>query len=112
MKSIPKTGTDVDAKRLSDIQSANNHQRSAASAESIEELSGVSSKSSARQNSTAQNLKEKTSFSMLLIFDGHRVESTGEHKRCLCPFHAENTASFMIFNDSYAKCFGCGWHGD
>lgn len=31
---------------------------------------------------------------------------------CLCPFHSEKTASFTIFPDNRARCFGCGWHGD
>jgi CHC2 zinc finger len=30
----------------------------------------------------------------------------------LCPFHSEKTASFTIFPDNRARCFGCGWHGD
>jgi len=29
-----------------------------------------------------------------------------------CPFHEEATASFCIFSDNKAKCFGCGWSGD
>jgi len=30
-----------------------------------------------------------------------------------CPFHKENTASFCIFPNNRAKCFGgCGWSGD
>jgi hypothetical protein len=30
----------------------------------------------------------------------------------ICPFHSEKTASFTIFTDNRARCFGCGWHGD
>jgi hypothetical protein len=30
----------------------------------------------------------------------------------LCPFHGEKTASFTVFPDDHAHCFGCGWHGD
>lgn len=29
-----------------------------------------------------------------------------------CPFHNEKTASFRIFPDNHAHCFGCDWHGD
>jgi len=31
---------------------------------------------------------------------------------CSCPFHDEKTASFKIFSNNRAKCFGCGWSGD
>ena len=30
----------------------------------------------------------------------------------LCPFHEERTPSFIVYPDSHAHCFGCGWHGD
>ena len=29
-----------------------------------------------------------------------------------CPFHPDKTASFAIYEDGHAHCFGCGWHGD
>lgn len=29
----------------------------------------------------------------------------------LCPFHAEDTASFHAYSDN-GHCFGCGWNGD
>jgi hypothetical protein len=32
-------------------------------------------------------------------------------KAGLCPFHAERTPSFCVYNDHY-HCFGCGAHGD
>jgi len=37
----------------------------------------------------------------------------GNNKRCICPFHKENTASFCV-NDSRQefRCFGCGVGGD
>lgn len=60
-----------------------------------------------------QNLKESVSLTHLLKADGHRLESSGRSKRCLCPFHAEQTASFHVYEDSgRAKCYGCGWSGD
>lgn len=30
----------------------------------------------------------------------------------LCPFHLEKTASFVVYSDGRAHCFGCGWDGD
>lgn len=32
-------------------------------------------------------------------------------RRGLCPFHAEKTASFYVYDDHF-HCFGCGSHGD
>jgi len=30
-----------------------------------------------------------------------------------CPFHADNSPSFVIYTDkNKAHCFGCGWQGD
>lgn len=36
-----------------------------------------------------------------------------DHKGC-CPFHAEQTPSFYVYDapEPHAHCFGCGWHGD
>ena len=44
---------------------------------------------------------------------GRRVDLTKsgrQHKAC-CPFHAEKTPSFYVYEDGY-HCFGCGAHGD
>ena len=30
----------------------------------------------------------------------------------LCPFHAEKSGSFTLYDNNTAHCFGCGWHGD
>jgi hypothetical protein len=36
-----------------------------------------------------------------------------QNRKYLCPFHKENTASFMTYKDSTKyKCFGCGEQGD
>lgn len=32
-------------------------------------------------------------------------------KKCLCPFHAEKTPSFLIYPDNSFFCFGCNSHG-
>lgn len=62
---------------------------------------------------TAKELKEQISFMRLLERDRHIIVSAGKGKKCLCPFHDERTPSFYIReDDSSAKCYGCGWHGD
>jgi hypothetical protein len=62
---------------------------------------------------TAKELKEQISFIRLLERDQHIIVSAGKGKKCLCPFHDEQTASFCIReDDSSAKCYGCGWYGD
>jgi DNA primase len=35
----------------------------------------------------------------------------GKDRLGLCPFHAEQSESFVVFRDHY-HCFGCGAHGD
>lgn len=40
---------------------------------------------------------------------GTQVTSAGFTR---CPFHDERTASFRIFPDNHAHCFGCNFHGD
>lgn len=53
---------------------------------------------------------QQTPLSTLIA---HRVEISrrGPKQIGLCPFHAEKTPSFHIFDDHY-HCFGCGAHGD
>lgn len=33
-------------------------------------------------------------------------------QRGLCPFHHEQTPSFIVYEDAHYHCFGCGVHGD
>src|SRR4051812_41729708 len=49
----------------------------------------------------------------LLSLIGEHVALTrraSQHVGC-CPFHAEKTPSFYVYDDHY-HCFGCGAHGD
>lgn len=48
------------------------------------------------------------------LFDPEKGTRTQSRLHCLCPFHSEKTASFVIFlNDNRFKCFGgCGAYGD
>src|SRR5689334_7167650 len=36
----------------------------------------------------------------------------GQRWRGCCPFHAEKTPSFFVFDDGRYRCFGCGANGD
>lgn len=40
-----------------------------------------------------------------------RLKRSGRSWSCLCPFHAENSPSFAVYDDHF-HCFGCGQHGD
>ena len=41
------------------------------------------------------------------------LKRAGNTFKALCPFHEENTPSFLIRKgDSHYHCFGCGAHGD
>jgi len=40
------------------------------------------------------------------------LKRSGTRHVGFCPFHAEKTPSFFVFDDNHFKCFGCGEHGD
>jgi DNA primase len=40
-----------------------------------------------------------------------RLAKSGREWKGCCPFHAEKTPSFVVYDDGY-HCFGCGAHGD
>ena len=40
-----------------------------------------------------------------------RLTKSGREWKGCCPFHAEKTPSFYVYDDQY-HCFGCGAHGD
>ena len=45
--------------------------------------------------------------------DGHRFKQSGNYAMCCCPFHDDRTPSFSVMpEDTYARCFGCEWHGN
>ena len=44
---------------------------------------------------------------------GHSGRQFNGRTKYLCPFHNENTASFVVFDEkNNAHCFGCQYHGD
>jgi hypothetical protein len=46
-----------------------------------------------------------------LVAENVPVQRAGREYIALCPFHTEQTPSFLIYHD-HAHCYGCGWHGD
>ncbi|MCB9228128.1 MAG: DNA primase [Deltaproteobacteria bacterium] len=46
-----------------------------------------------------------------LIGEHVRLQNRGGRRMGCCPFHAEKTPSFYLYDDHY-HCFGCGAHGD
>ena len=49
----------------------------------------------------------------LIISSYVEMKAVGANKRCCCPFHAEKTPSFFIYENTQSfYCFGCGVGGD
>ncbi len=46
-----------------------------------------------------------------LIGRSVKLSRSGRQQKGCCPFHAEKTPSFYVYDDGY-HCFGCGAHGD
>ena len=40
-----------------------------------------------------------------------KLARSGRQQKGCCPFHAEKTPSFYVYDDDF-HCFGCGAHGD
>ncbi len=47
----------------------------------------------------------------VLVGRSVRLQRSGREQKGCCPFHAEKTPSFYVYDDHY-HCFGCGEHGD
>ncbi len=60
---------------------------------------------------TLDAIRARISIANLLAEQGVALRRSGRNLVALCPFHAERTPSFTIYDD-HAHCFGCGWHGD
>ena len=41
-----------------------------------------------------------------------KLERAGRRWQACCPFHADKTPSFTIYEDGHYHCFGCQAHGD
>ena len=61
----------------------------------------------------ASFLDELRARTPLAALVGRRVKlaRSGRQWKGCCPFHAEKTPSFYVYDDGY-HCFGCGAHGD
>ena len=46
------------------------------------------------------------------MFEGQLYPAGGGRQKGICPFHQEESASFYIFKDNKAHCFGCAFHSD
>ena len=46
------------------------------------------------------------------MFEGVLHPAGGGRQKGVCPFHKEKSASFYIFKDNKAHCFGCQYHSD
>jgi hypothetical protein len=63
--------------------------------------------------SPVEQLKTTISFRALVQSDGRALKKSGQCWKCRCPFHSDNTPSFVIYEtDIYGRCFGCDWKGD
>lgn len=56
----------------------------------------------------SEQIKSAVSMPQLLQAYGFQVGRTNEMH---CPFHAEKTPSFKVYEDHF-HCYGCGAHGD
>ena len=58
--------------------------------------------------------KLKKNIDLVAVIEkaGVELQRYAGHARGLCPFHAEKTPSFFVFQDNRFKCFGCQESGD
>ena len=49
---------------------------------------------------------------ILGLYSFQKLRKLGSRHTALCPFHNEDTASFVIYPDNSFHCFGCQAHGD
>ena len=57
-------------------------------------------------------LKQNIDLTLVVEAGGVELTRRGTRHVGLCPFHAEKTPSFYVFQDQRFKCFGCGFSGD
>jgi len=50
--------------------------------------------------------------SILSLYSFRKLRKVGGRYQALCPFHAEDTPSFVIYPDNSFHCFGCQANGD
>jgi hypothetical protein len=57
-------------------------------------------------------LKEHVDLVSVVEAAGVGLQQRGTRHVGLCPFHAEKTPSFFVFDNNRFKCFGCSERGD
>jgi hypothetical protein len=58
---------------------------------------------------------DKTQIDIVAVIGSHvPLSKFGALHKGACPFHADNSPSFVVYNNERprAHCFGCGWSGD
>src|SRR4029077_8656558 len=56
-------------------------------------------------------VRSRVSLTSLVGRDA-KLERAGRLWKACCPFHAEKTPSFYVYDDGHYHCFGCQAHGD
>lgn len=109
MNSINETSTGVQQDQPGKI----NHNNTETIADSAAKHNGVTTNGfKDGKLIPAKELKPLISFQALLEADKHKIQVSGTYVKCRCPFHADNTPSFVVYDDMYGKCYGCSWYGD
>lgn len=58
-------------------------------------------------------IKERVDLAQVVAERGIKLQRKGRHLFALCPFHSENTPSFVVTpHRGLFHCFGCGLGGD
>lgn len=65
-------------------------------------------RTSQRVGMSASEIKNRISISDIMNLSG----SSRRYKKVKCPFHDDRNASFTIYDNDSAYCFGCQWAGD
>jgi DNA primase len=65
-----------------------------------------------RLNKTISEIRDQSSI-LEIVSDYVRLKKVGKNYKGLCPFHFEETPSFMVNEEKQIfHCFGCGEGGD
>jgi DNA primase len=64
-----------------------------------------------RPSGLLAEVRSRISLTSLVGRDANLERRGRLHVAC-CPFHAEKTPSFTVYEDGHYHCFGCQAHGD
>jgi hypothetical protein len=66
-----------------------------------------------KKRSIRDRFPDRVTFLTVLPAFEFSLKKSGNAWQMKCPFHADEKASFTVWeNQPYAHCFGCWWHGD